>query len=343
MNKNIILIVIFIFLSIIISLFPPYSWGNEKLKTTNERQSVHYYYGDKIPIKEYDFLFNDLKKEFIISNHKISLERHLIISELLIELFIAFLFATLIQYLYNRFSYKALVFALYVLSSIIFSILALFVIDEIAFWFQPNYSSVSQLENKIRHEYKDVLLDNSAYELSLIVDDLNKGFQNDWRYSTNQYWHSIYSSINLNSSQYPQISNFIEKTIPKKESNSRFKFNIPDWDKEFVLDNFHIYKDYSPPRGFSVNYTKLRGKINLIKYQILVNVFKSYPPYISTLNNYRQDFHNFWNNTIPKIKLFAPLGIILILSILFYLLRNPLAIRLKMYKLRLPMPIIEKS
>ncbi|MCL5029038.1 MAG: hypothetical protein M1480_08470 [Bacteroidetes bacterium] len=108
MSKNKILIGSFILLSIVISLFPPFSWGDEKLRTISERQTIHYYLEDKIPVKEYDFLFNDLKKEFIFSNSKVTLERHLIISELLIEIFMAFLISIFLQFIFNRFSHRVL-------------------------------------------------------------------------------------------------------------------------------------------------------------------------------------------------------------------------------------------
>lgn len=74
LQKNIILILSFIILSLIISLFPPYSWGDEKLRTQRERQRVNYYFENKIPFKQYDFLFNDIKKEFTIGKNKIVLE-----------------------------------------------------------------------------------------------------------------------------------------------------------------------------------------------------------------------------------------------------------------------------
>ncbi len=56
---------IFIILSVIISLFPPFEFGNEKLKTQYER-NINYKIVEKLPIKQYDFIFNSNEKYFIL-------------------------------------------------------------------------------------------------------------------------------------------------------------------------------------------------------------------------------------------------------------------------------------
>ena len=104
---------IFLFLSLLITIFPPFSWGDERLSTQRERYT--YYYGKRadviFPIKQYDFIFNNIKKEIPVgwgwdySEQKsvmayISLTRHLITSELIINYLIAF-FISLIIFLFN--------------------------------------------------------------------------------------------------------------------------------------------------------------------------------------------------------------------------------------------------
>ena len=58
---------IFILLSVIISLFPPFEFGNEKKRTLSERRNNSKIV-DKLPIKKYDFIFNDNKKYFALDS-----------------------------------------------------------------------------------------------------------------------------------------------------------------------------------------------------------------------------------------------------------------------------------
>ena len=52
---------IFILLAVIISLFPPFEFGNEKLKTISERR-INSDIADKLPVKKYDFILGSNKK-----------------------------------------------------------------------------------------------------------------------------------------------------------------------------------------------------------------------------------------------------------------------------------------
>jgi hypothetical protein len=58
---------IFITLSIIISLYPPFEWGKEKLRTLSERRLTSI--SDELPIKSYDLIFNSNKKQFAIGEY----------------------------------------------------------------------------------------------------------------------------------------------------------------------------------------------------------------------------------------------------------------------------------
>ncbi len=126
-NKDKITITIFLVLSLFITLFPPFSWGDERLATEKERNKT---YNNKkaidiLPIKQYDFIFNSSKKEFSfgwswIENPrkyigyrwestggksveiKASLSRHIIISELLINYLLAFIISLIIYVLKNK-------------------------------------------------------------------------------------------------------------------------------------------------------------------------------------------------------------------------------------------------
>jgi hypothetical protein len=61
---------VFLLLAIYISLFPPFQWGGDKIKTHNERENFEY--SDLLPIKEYDFLFSGNKKLFKVGKYKVS-------------------------------------------------------------------------------------------------------------------------------------------------------------------------------------------------------------------------------------------------------------------------------
>lgn len=62
-------ITVFIFLAFIVSLLPPYEWGNERLKTLEERKS-NKDIKDKLPVKTYDLIFNSNKTSFKLSEYE---------------------------------------------------------------------------------------------------------------------------------------------------------------------------------------------------------------------------------------------------------------------------------
>lgn len=61
-------LIIFLFLSTIISLFPPFEWGNEKFKTEKDR-IINRNFLERLPIKNYDLLFASKKKYFLIGGN----------------------------------------------------------------------------------------------------------------------------------------------------------------------------------------------------------------------------------------------------------------------------------
>jgi|GEM_PF-3674684 hypothetical protein len=335
-NKNKILIVSFLLIGAIISLFPPFSWDNERLRSPNDRDRLNYYFEDKIPVKGYDFLFNDLKKEFIFSDNKVVLERHLLLGELLIETFIALLISAFFQFLYNHSSPRIIFFSLYLLMIFLLSGISLLLINSISPWFQPDYSIILQTENKIKSDYPNLLTNNNVFELSIIVDKLKKGFRADWDDPTNEFWNSIYSSLILNSNNLPKIENFLEKT---NETNIiRNKKPKPiDWsqiDKEVVFQHSSNYRNYLPPKGYKVNYSKLLDLIDLQKYNTLINILQNYPAFTLIKTKYRENLDNYWINTIPRIKIWSIVMIIFLISLLFFIKKKWVFAKIELYNLR---------
>ena len=64
-------LIVFLFLATIISLFPPFEWGNKNIKTERERIKNRNIL-ESLPIKEYDFLFSSNKKLFPVGGYQIS-------------------------------------------------------------------------------------------------------------------------------------------------------------------------------------------------------------------------------------------------------------------------------
>jgi hypothetical protein len=59
---------VFLFLATVISLLPPFEFGNEKLKTLQER-NANYRISEKLPVKKYDFIFSGIKRNIILDYH----------------------------------------------------------------------------------------------------------------------------------------------------------------------------------------------------------------------------------------------------------------------------------
>lgn len=93
----------------LITLFPPYKWGEERLQTEGERsQEIRWGFDFKparevLPLKERAFLFGATKHEFKIKDpspnidyeSRITLDRKLAIEDLFPEYFLAALFGLL--------------------------------------------------------------------------------------------------------------------------------------------------------------------------------------------------------------------------------------------------------
>jgi hypothetical protein len=116
-NKDKLPIIIFLVLILFITLFPPFSWGDERLITEKERNKYYNDYRKQayeiFPIKQYDFIFSNSKKEITSDNiwgwedyksvkAKFLLSRHLIISELIINYLLATLVSLIIFVLSNK-------------------------------------------------------------------------------------------------------------------------------------------------------------------------------------------------------------------------------------------------
>lgn len=110
------ILLIFLLLAIPITLFPPYNWGEERLQTETDKNSVivkgfekDYRAKDVLPKKKYAFVFGNDKRKFkdyelgivrsLLDRQKddIVLQRSIIIGELILEYTIALLAAFIIQ------------------------------------------------------------------------------------------------------------------------------------------------------------------------------------------------------------------------------------------------------
>jgi len=131
-DKFFVLLLVMIWL--FISLFPPFSWGDERLTTERGRKEIYNktLAENILPIKQYDFIFNSNKKEFSfgwnwVANPreylgwdydeqsakykentggksveiKATLSRHLIISELILNYMLGFLISFLISFFFT--------------------------------------------------------------------------------------------------------------------------------------------------------------------------------------------------------------------------------------------------
>ncbi|MCL5029039.1 MAG: hypothetical protein M1480_08475 [Bacteroidetes bacterium] len=187
-----------------------------------------------------------------------------------------------------------------------------------------------------------LIRDNSIAELSRIIENFKKGFRKDWDEPTNQLWDALYSEIVLTPNQYPKVTDFLRKEVKEKEIKSHRRFDF-SWyekyrtkeDKEFAINNYDVYAYYTPPNGYLVDYSEILRKINLVKYNILMDTLKYYPTYLPVVAEYRESINNYWTETIPKIKLFTAIGMIVIISLIFYLKKEWLMNKIKMYNKRL--------
>lgn len=328
LQKNIILIVSFITLAFIISLFPPYSWGDEKLKTERERQRISYYYENNLPFKQYDFLFNDIRKEFKIGNNKITLERHLIVSELIIQIFLAFLFSILVQFLYRKYSYKFLFILSPILTILAGVIIILSSFNLFASWFQPSYSTVEIEKGRIKNLYSTYLESYSIDDIITIFNNLQNGYRNNWDYETKEFWNNYKNSIHLDANRYrlPQIQKYLTK---KTEKKSRWNFDFSDLYKDDIEKEFPIYKNYSPPEGYKVDYNSLDTDIEIIRYKIFIQSMADIPNYLKIKEQYFTDFQNYWDFKVPQFRFYTIITFVIIVLILFILKRKKLLLKLK--------------
>jgi hypothetical protein len=328
LQKNIILIISFITLAFIISLFPPYSWGDEKLKTERERQRINYYYENNLPFKQYDFLFNDIRKEFKIGNNKITLERHLIVSELIIQIFLAFLVSILIQFLYRKYSYSFLLILSPILIILVGVIIILSSFNLFAPWFQPSYSAVEIEKGRIKNLYSAYLESYSIDEIISIFNNLQNDDRNNWDYETKEFWSDYKNSIQLDTSKYrlPEIEKYLTK---KTEKKSRLNFDLSDLYKDDIEKEFPFYKNYTPPEGYKVDYNSLDTDIEIIRYKIFSQSISEIPKYLKIKKQYFTDFQNYWDFKVPQFKYYTVITFIIIVLIFFILKRKKLLLKLK--------------
>ena len=102
-------VLVFTFLGLlsVATLFPPFNWGEELLRTETERRLTwlrHRSLYDRLPIKTYSFLFSDSKRDFLkwgwdgrqSVQVPVLLHRRLIREELMLEYVLALVVSLLV-------------------------------------------------------------------------------------------------------------------------------------------------------------------------------------------------------------------------------------------------------
>lgn len=103
-------LIVFLLLAVIISLFPPFEFDNERLRKLQEKERDSYFsISEEAPFESYDFIFNHDKKYIKLYSHNnysfsnaktvnyYLLDRKILFGELLIEYFLAFILGAVIQ------------------------------------------------------------------------------------------------------------------------------------------------------------------------------------------------------------------------------------------------------
>lgn len=327
-QKNTILVICFVILASTISLFPPYSWDVELLKNVRDwqkRQRIIRYFENKIPFKEYDFVFSNIKKEFNIGDKKVTLERHLIFPELIIELFLALLFSVVAQLLYD-YSKRFLYYFIMISSLIIGIIILLLNYYYFASWFQPNYSVVEYEKEKIKNVYSPYLEKYSVDEMILFYNQLDRGYQNDWNSTTSKFWNTVNTSVKVEHNKLPPIEKFLVKK-EKLGDGLTFLSTLfqDDIEKEFI-----VYKNYSPPHGYVVNYYLLKNEIDKIKFNNFINSKVGIIKYLKIKKQYFDDYKFYWNITAPNSKKYVLISYLILVLLFFILSRKRILLTPKM-------------
>lgn len=318
-------LIILMLLILIVTLFPPYSWGNEKLRTLSERNLLSFNYAYNLPIKEYDFIFNPVKKNFQIDNNSISLERHIILSELILEYILCLALSTILYFLFLRFKFKTISLFLYLLLSSIIITLWSYKINDILLIFRPGYEKVLNKEYEIKNKYNEYIKGRTVYDfLNKFRNIYNNNYVlDDWN---DDVWEKTKDKISIPQNLLPEINQFItvkEKPsyIQTRNKYSRQKIRNPiDWGDFFDERVQKYYPDFSLPKGKQINSAALYNSIDKIKLEYFLNSLKNDFDYFKIRDDYFDSLNSFWA-IVTNINYYGRY-ILVLFSLLFLLLKR---------------------
>lgn len=287
-------------LVLLTTLFPPYSWGDEKLRTISERNRFSNYYSYNLPIKEYDFIFNPVKKDFIIDNNNISLERHLIISELILEYILCFAISTILYLLFIRFKFNSISVFLYLITCSILIVIWSYKINDLLLFFRPTYDKVLIKESEIKNKYDEYIKGRKVYDfLNKFQSIYNAGYTTD--YWNEDIWENIKDDISIPQSLLPELSQFIttkEKPIHIQTRNKYSRqriFNPIDWDYIDIERVQKYYPNFSLPKGKQINSVALYDSIDKIKLKYFIHSIQTDFDYFNIRDDYFVSLKRFWS------------------------------------------------
>src|SRR5690606_37120721 len=109
----------------------------------------------------------------------------------------------------------------------------------------------------------------------------------------------------------------------------RWNFDYSDLFKDDIEKEFPIYKNYTPPDGYQVDYNSLDTDIEIIRYEIFTQSMSEIPNYLKIKEQYFTDFQNYWDVKVPKFRTYTIITFVIIVLILFALNRKKLMLKLK--------------
>ena len=317
--KNVLpILVILTLLILLVTLIPPYSWGDET--------TILAY---KLPLKEYDFIFNPVKKEFIIDNYHISLERHLILSELLLEYLLCLTISTTLYFFYIRFKFKAISFFLYLIFCSITIILWNYRIYDVLLLFRPTYDNVKQKGAEISKKYSDLMQSKGPY---MFLDPFKRIYDNNYVPDDHEAvaaWYDIRDNVTIPQNLLPDLNKFIRdrpKPINTENKNRYYhKSDIYIPDEAWEDDNIERVKKYYPnfilAEGKDIDSYALIDSINNITLKYFINSMRQDFDYLTIRTKYFASLNNFTENE-AYIKYYGKYILVLFFIVILLLKRK---------------------
>lgn len=324
MNKLKPAVFVFLIMSSIITLFPPFQWGNERLRTIEERKASRNIYSDILPVKEYNFIFSPFKKDFTINNNIASLNRELITSEIILEYLFAIIFSSIFYFLYVKLGGITFgIFIYFILVSAIILFWSVFGKDFIML-FNPSYDIVLNKENEVEVKYKEWINSFSAYIFINGLKEINNSYPYGWNDSTKKVWKYIKGKIEISDDQLPKIYKY---TFPyrKEKTNDPLLNKITRNINRYSSSDYYInkkevlkyYPAFVPPSNRYLAAGNLLADIDKIKYDYFKNKFDIDITYLKVRESYFQSQIEY-KVLVDKIKTYTTIFFILFFIILLF-------------------------